>query len=42
VKDLKPRYRHVALKRNGEIVVLDAKGRELEKFKVPTAQRSSP
>ena len=25
----------IALKRNGEIVVLDAKGRELEKFKVP-------
>ena len=27
--------RHVALKRNGEIVVLDPKGRELEKYKVP-------
>ncbi|MBC7784714.1 MAG: DNA-directed RNA polymerase subunit beta', partial [Burkholderiales bacterium] len=27
--------RQVALKRNGEIAVLDAKGRELEKFKVP-------
>ncbi len=25
----------VALKRNGEIVIVDAKGRELEKFKVP-------
>src|SRR5262249_30278772 len=25
----------VALKRNGEIAVLDAKGRELEKYKVP-------
>src|SRR5205823_921283 len=27
--------RMVALKRNGELAVLDAKGRELEKYKVP-------
>jgi len=28
---------HVALKRNGEIAILDDKGRELEKYKVPYA-----
>src|SRR5687768_118840 len=35
VKDEEGHKRLVALKRNGEIVVLDAKGRELEKYKVP-------
>jgi DNA-directed RNA polymerase subunit beta' len=35
VKDAEGNKRHVALKRNGEIVVLDPKGRELEKYKVP-------
>jgi len=35
VKDEEGVKRLVALKRNGEIVVLDAKGRELEKYKVP-------
>jgi DNA-directed RNA polymerase subunit beta' len=36
VKDIETgATRHVALKRNGEIVVVDAKGRELEKYKVP-------
>jgi DNA-directed RNA polymerase subunit beta' len=35
VKDAEGIKRLVALKRNGEIVVLDAKGRELEKYKVP-------
>src|SRR5687767_2562619 len=35
VKDEEGTKRLVALKRNGEIVVVDAKGRELEKYKVP-------
>jgi DNA-directed RNA polymerase subunit beta' len=35
VKDAEGNKRLVALKRNGEIVVLDPKGRELEKYKVP-------
>src|SRR5687767_12842450 len=35
VKDAEGVKRLVALKRNGEIVVVDAKGRELEKYKVP-------
>jgi DNA-directed RNA polymerase subunit beta' len=35
VKDAEGNKRLVALKRNGEIVVLDAKGREIEKYKVP-------
>jgi DNA-directed RNA polymerase subunit beta' len=35
VKDAEGAKRLVALKRNGEIVVLDAKGREIEKYKVP-------
>src|SRR4029079_7227809 len=35
VKDAEGHKRLVALKRNGEIVILDPKGRELEKFKVP-------
>ncbi|MFI5381231.1 MAG: DNA-directed RNA polymerase subunit beta', partial [Tepidisphaerales bacterium] len=35
VKDAEGISRLIALKRNGEILVLDAKGRELEKFKVP-------
>ncbi|MGB7159831.1 MAG: DNA-directed RNA polymerase subunit beta' [Tepidisphaeraceae bacterium] len=35
VKDEEGNKKLVALKRNGEIVVLDAKGRELEKYKVP-------
>jgi DNA-directed RNA polymerase subunit beta' len=35
VKDAEGVTRLVALKRNGEIVVLDAKGRETEKYKVP-------
>jgi DNA-directed RNA polymerase subunit beta' len=35
VKDADGNKRLVALKRNGEIVVLDAKGRELERYKVP-------
>ena len=35
VKELDGTKRLVALKRNGEIAVLDAKGREVEKFKVP-------
>jgi DNA-directed RNA polymerase subunit beta' len=35
VKDPEGVTRLVALKRNGEIVVLDPKGRELEKYKVP-------
>ena len=35
VKDLEGHLRTVALKRNGEIAVVDAKGRELEKYKVP-------
>ncbi|HEV2296504.1 MAG TPA: DNA-directed RNA polymerase subunit beta' [Tepidisphaeraceae bacterium] len=35
VKDEEGNKRLVALKRNGEIVVVDAKGRELEKYKVP-------
>jgi DNA-directed RNA polymerase subunit beta' len=35
VKDAEGVKRLVALKRNGEIVVMDAKGRELEKYKVP-------
>ena len=35
VKDAEGDKRLVALKRNGEIVVVDAKGRELEKYKVP-------
>src|SRR5687768_17493540 len=35
VKDAEGVKRLVALKRNGEIVVLDAKGREIEKYKVP-------
>src|SRR5204863_5594985 len=34
VKDAEGIKRLVALKRNGEIVVLDAKGREIEKYKV--------
>jgi DNA-directed RNA polymerase subunit beta' len=34
VKDAEGK-RLVALKRNGEVVVLDAKGREIEKYKVP-------
>jgi DNA-directed RNA polymerase subunit beta' len=35
VKDAEGNKRQVALKRNGEIAVVDAKGRELEKYKVP-------
>jgi DNA-directed RNA polymerase subunit beta' len=35
VKDAEGNKRMVALKRNGEIVVEDAKGRELERYKVP-------
>jgi DNA-directed RNA polymerase subunit beta' len=35
VKDEEGNKRLVALKRNGEIAVVDAKGRELEKYKVP-------
>ena len=35
VKDAEGNKRLVALKRNGEIAILDAKGRELEKYKVP-------
>jgi len=35
VKDDEGHDAFVALKRNGELAVLDAKGRELEKFKVP-------
>jgi DNA-directed RNA polymerase subunit beta' len=35
VKDAEGGRRLVALKRNGEIVVLDPKGREIEKYKVP-------
>jgi DNA-directed RNA polymerase subunit beta' len=35
VTDAEGHKRLVALKRNGEIVVVDAKGRELEKYKVP-------
>ncbi len=34
-KDAEGVKKLIALKRNGEIVVLDAKGRELEKYKVP-------
>ena len=35
VKDAEGNVRMVALKRNGEISVTDAKGRELEKYKIP-------
>jgi DNA-directed RNA polymerase subunit beta' len=35
VKDAEGKSFLVALKRNGEIVVLDTKGREIEKYKVP-------
>jgi DNA-directed RNA polymerase subunit beta' len=35
VKDAEGNTRLVALKRNGEIAVVDPKGRELEKYKVP-------
>jgi len=35
VKDAEGTSRMVALKRNGEIAILDAKGREVEKYKVP-------
>ncbi len=35
VTDAEGNKRQVALKRNGEIAIVDAKGRELEKFKVP-------
>ena len=35
VKDAEGNKRYIALKRNGEIAVVDAKGRELEKYKVP-------
>jgi len=35
VKDDDGHDSHVALKRNGELAILDDKGRELEKFKVP-------
>jgi DNA-directed RNA polymerase subunit beta' len=35
VKDAEGNKRLVALKKNGEIAVLDPKGRELEKYKVP-------
>src|SRR5256714_233794 len=35
VKDAEGHKRLVALKRNGEVVVEDAKGREVEKYKVP-------
>ncbi|HZZ42209.1 MAG TPA: DNA-directed RNA polymerase subunit beta' [Tepidisphaeraceae bacterium] len=35
VKDEEGTKRLIALKRNGEIAVVDAKGRELEKYKVP-------
>jgi DNA-directed RNA polymerase subunit beta' len=35
VRDAEGNKRLVALKRNGEIVVVDAKGREIEKYKVP-------
>src|SRR6185295_2136763 len=35
VKDAEGHTRLVALKRNGEIGIIDAKGRELEKYKVP-------
>jgi len=35
VKDEEGNFRMVALKRNGEIAIVDAKGREVEKYKVP-------
>src|SRR5437773_12425686 len=35
VKDAEGNKKLIALKRNGEIVIVDAKGRELEKYKVP-------
>jgi DNA-directed RNA polymerase subunit beta' len=35
VKDAEGNKRWIALKRNGEIAIVDAKGRELEKYKVP-------
>jgi DNA-directed RNA polymerase subunit beta' len=35
VKDAEGHERLVALKRNGELAIVDAKGRELEKYKVP-------
>ena len=35
VNDAEGIKRLVALKRNGEIAVVDAKGREMEKYKVP-------
>src|SRR5204863_2241805 len=35
IADAEGTKRMVALKRNGEIAVVDAKGRELEKYKVP-------
>src|SRR5688500_2959863 len=34
-KDEEGNTRLVALKRNGEIAIVDAKGRELEKYKIP-------
>jgi DNA-directed RNA polymerase subunit beta' len=39
VKDAEGTKHLTALKRNGEIVVVDAKGRELEKYKVPYGSR---
>ena len=35
IKDIDGTVRTVALKRNGEVAIVDAKGRELEKYKVP-------
>ena len=35
IKDVDGTVRTVALKRNGEVAIVDAKGRELEKYKVP-------
>ncbi|HEV7299877.1 MAG TPA: DNA-directed RNA polymerase subunit beta' [Tepidisphaeraceae bacterium] len=35
INDAEGHKKMVALKRNGEIAILDAKGREIEKFKVP-------
>ena len=35
IKDAEGHVRMVALKRNGEVAVVDAKGREVEKYKVP-------
>ena len=35
IKDVDGVVRNVALKRNGEVAIVDAKGREVEKYKVP-------